>query len=418
MATFYGVDEKRIREYARLIMRTGVNVQPGQEIVIKCSVEHYEFARLLIEEAYQAGAGEVIMRWSDPVETRQYYLNVSEERLGFIPDWKAESLNYYARRGAGSVSISGGDPENLKGIDPKKMHIRGAALDKAAEEANKLMMASEIPWTVAAVPQKKWAKKIFPDMSEEEAMRRLWEMILKAVRIDGEAAGDAVRKWEAHNDFLKEKCRLLNAYAFEKLHYQNSLGTDFTVGLVKNHIWEGGSEVSGTGIVFEANMPTEEIFTMPDNRVAEGTLVSALPLSYRGSLIRNFTLTFHEGQVVDYTAEEGLDTLKSILEGDEGSRRLGEAALVPFHSPISQMQTLFYNTLFDENASCHFALGECYPTTVAGGAQMTEEELAAVGGNFSMNHVDFMIGTSDLTVTGITAAGEEVVLFRNGDWAV
>lgn len=451
MGSFYGIEEEIIREYARLIMRTGINVQPGQEIVVSCGVEHYEFARLLIEEAYLAGAGEVIMRWGDSFESRQYFLHVSDEVLSAVPQWQVEMYDHYSRRGAGFVSIGGSDPENLKGIDPKRMHLNSAARDKAFEEHNKRLMASEIPWTVAAVPQKNWAGKMFPQLGEEEAMNRLWKMILISVRIlkpealedagsgtaEGgkavalkpdclEAAGgdkaaalktDAVREWEEHDRFLKEKCRLLNDHAFEKLHYKNALGTDFTIGLVKNHIWEGGSEAAGTGTVFEANMPTEEIFTMPDRNVAEGTLVSALPLSYRGNMIRNFRLTFHEGQVVDYSAEEGLETLRSIVEGDEGSRRLGEVALVPYSSPISQMKTLFYNTLFDENAACHFALGECYPTTIEGGARMTEEELLAAGGNLSMNHVDFMVGTADLTITGIRADGEEVVLFRNGDWA-
>lgn len=413
MSNFYGMDEAKIREYARLIVRTGVNVQPGQEVVVNCPAEHYEFARFVIEEAYQAGAKEVIMRWSDQFDTRQYYLHASDETLADVPEWKAESCNYYSRRGAGWISIGGGDPEGLKGIDPKKMHIHQAAMDKSLEEHNKRLMASEVPWTVAVVPQKQWAKKVFPELSEEAAMGRLWELILKAVRI-GE--GDAVKAWDAHDRFLKEKCRMLNEYAFEKLHYQNGIGTDFTVGLVKGHIWEGGSEIAGTGTVFEANLPTEEIFTMPDCRVAEGTLVSALPLSYRGNLIRNFRLTFHEGQVVDYSAEEGLDTLESIINGDEGSRRLGEVAIVPYSSPISQMKTLFYSTLFDENAACHFALGECYPTTIKGGAGMTEEELAAAGGNSSMNHVDFMVGTADLTITGMLPDGKEIVIFCNGDW--
>lgn len=414
MSHFYGIEEEKIREYARLMVRTGINVQPGQEIIINCPVEHYEFARYLIEEAYLAGAGEVIMRWNDAFETRQYYENVSEETLSTVPDWKAQSYLYYSKRGAGYMSVAGGDPENLKGIDPKRMHIHEAAMDRALEEHYKLMMASEIPWTVAAVPQTKWAKKVFPDLTEEEGMARLWEMILKAVRVWD---GDAVKAWEKHNAFLKEKCRMLDDYAFEKLHYKNSIGTDFTVGLVKGHIWEGGSEVAGTGTVFVANMPTEEIFTMPDRNAAEGTLVSALPLSYRGNMIKNFKLTFHEGKVVDYSAEEGLETLQSILDGDEGSRHLGEVALVPYSSPISQMRTLFYNTLFDENAACHFALGECYPTTIKGGADMSEEELLAAGGNSSMNHVDFMVGTADLTITGIKSSGEEVVLFQNGNWA-
>lgn len=413
MSCFYGIDEDKIREYARLIVCTGINVQPGQEVVISCPVEYYEFGRLLIEEAYQAGAGEVIMRWGDTFETRQFYLHASEEVLGTVPEWKAESLNYYARRGAGFVSVSGSDPEAYKGIDPKRMHIRETAMDEALKEYYDLSMSSAIPWTVAAVPQKKWAAKVFPELSEAEGMKRLWELVLQAVRIGD---GDAVQAWEEHDRMLKSKCRMLNEYAFEKLHYTNSIGTDFTVGLVKGHIWEGGSEVAGTGTVFEANMPTEEIFTMPDRRVAEGTLVSALPLSYRGNLIKNFRLTFHEGRVVDYSAEEGYETLQSLIETDEGSHSLGEVAIVPYSSPISQMKTLFYNTLFDENASCHFALGECYPTTVEGGVDMSEEELAEVGGNSSVNHVDFMVGTADLTITGIQADGTEIRIFENGDW--
>lgn len=427
MSEFYGIKEDRIKEYARLIVRMGINVQPGQEVVIRCPVEHYEFARLLIEESYAAGAAEVIMQWGDNVDARLLYENASDQVLSTVPQWKAESYNYYAKRGAGFLSISGNDPESFKGVDPKKMQLRSVAMDKAVEDYNKLLMASLVPWTVAAVPQKQWAKKVFPGCSEEEAMQRLWEKILQAVRIGGpddeqgdgqdtESTQDPVQAWRGHDAFLKEKCRMLNDYAFTKLHYKNSLGTDFTVGLVKNHIWEGGSETAGTGVVFEANMPTEEIFTMPDKNVAEGTLVGALPLSFRGSLIKNFTLTFHQGRVVDYTAEEGLESLKTLLESDEGSRRLGEVALVPYSSPISRMKTLFYNTLFDENASCHFALGECYPTTVKDGAKMSEEELSAIGGNSSMNHVDFMVGTEDLTITGIKENGEEVVLFNKGDW--
>ena len=413
MNAFYGVEEARIREYARLLARTGVNVQPGQEIVINCPAEHIEFARLVAEEAYAAGAREVIMRWSDSGTSRLMYQHAAEEALAGVPEWQAESYNYYARRGAGQISISGSDPEAYKGVDPKRMQLKEKAMNQAAAEHYRRLMASENPWTVGAVPQKKWAAKVFPGLSEEEAMSRLWELLLKAVRIDG---GDAVRAWEEHDRFLKGKCRMLNAYAFTKLHYKNSMGTDFTVGLAKGHIWEGGSEKSGAGVVFEANMPTEEIFTMPDCRVAEGTLVGAMPLSCRGNLIRDFSLTFHEGQVVEYTAKEGLDALRAVLETDEGSRRLGEVAIVPFDSPISQMKTLFYNTLFDENASCHFALGRCYPTTVAGGAAMSEEELAAHGGNKSANHVDFMVGTADLRITGIRDNGEEIRIFENGSW--
>lgn len=410
---FYGISEETIRNYARMIVKIGANVQLGQEVVISCPVDHYEFAHYVIEEAYRAGAAEVVMRWNDSFDSRQFYLYASEEALAAMPDWKAESYNYYARRGAAHISITGVDPESMKHIDMKRMAIRDEATMKAIAEYYKRMMNCEVAWTVAAVPHKKWAAKMMPELPEEERMARLWEMILKASRAWD---GDAVEGWKQHDAALKEKCHMMNAYAFEKLHYENGIGTDFTVGLAKNHIWEGGSSLSETGVVFEANTPTEEIFTAPDRNVAEGTLVSALPLSYSGTLIRNFRLTFHEGRVMDYSAEEGEEALKKLIETDEGSRRLGEAAIVPYSSPISQMHTLFYDTLFDENAACHFALGRCYPTTIKGGTEMSEEELEKAGGNMSLNHVDFMVGTSDLKITGITGDGKEIVIFENGDW--
>ncbi|MCD8119856.1 MAG: aminopeptidase [Lachnospiraceae bacterium] len=415
MNDFYGIDESKIREYARLAVRAGVNVQPGQKVVVRCEAQHYAFARMIAEEAYTAGAGEVVMKYSDTVCTRLYYENVSDEVLTEVPDWMGESMNYYAREKAAFISVSGSNPEAYKGLDPKRLQTRSNLLQTAQKEFRDATMMSLVPWTIIAVPQEDWAKKVFPDLSEEDAMRRLWEYILKTVRIGD---GDAVKAWEEHVAFLQKKCCLMNSYAFEKLHYKNSLGTDFTVGLAKGHIWEGGSEKAGTGVTFLANMPTEEIFTMPDCRVAEGTLVSALPLSLKGTLVKNFKLTFHEGCVTDCAAEEGEEALKALLETDEGSRRLGEVAFVPYGSPISAMKTLFYNTLFDENASCHFALGRCYPTTVAGGENMSEAELSAVGGNFSVNHVDFMVGTSDLAITGILADGSEVEVFRDGVWAI
>lgn len=414
MNDFYGIDESKIREYARLAVRAGVNVQPGQKVVVRCEAQHYAFARMIVEEAYAAGAVEVVMKFSDSICSRLFYQNASDEVLTDVPAWMGESMNYYAREKAAFISVVGSDPEEFKGLDPKRMQARSNAMMEAQKEFRDATMMSLVPWTIIAVPQEDWAKKVFPDLSEADAMRRLWEYILKTVRVGD---GDAVKAWEEHVAFLQSKCRVMNDYAFEKLHYKNSLGTDFTVGLAKGHIWEGGAEKAGTGVTFLANMPTEEIFTMPDNRVAEGTLVAALPLSLKGTLVKNFRFTFHEGRVTDYDAEEGKEALQSLLETDEGSLRLGEVAFVPYGSPISAMKTLFYNTLFDENASCHFALGRCYPTTVAGGEDMSEEELSAVGGNFSVNHVDFMVGTSDLSITGIRADGSEVQVFKDGDWA-
>lgn len=407
--------EEKLQEYARLIVRVGVNVQKGQDIVLRCPVECYEFARKIVREGYEAGAREVIIHWSDDESRRMAYDYADVSIFETLPDWKAESMNQYARLGAAFISISGGDPEVFKGVDGEKLKASAKASDQAYELFYKRMSASEIPWNVAAIPSEKWAQKVFPKLSANEAMEKLWESIFQAVRI---GKGDAVKAWKEHDAFLTEKCKELNKQQFAKLHYTNSLGTDFTVGLVENHIWEGGSEADSAGIDFIANMPTEEIFTMPDIRQAEGTLVSALPLSYEGNMIRNFSFTFKDGKVVDFSAEEGMESLERMVNSDDGSRYLGEVALVPYNSPISNMKTLFYNTLFDENASCHFALGRCYPTTVKGGADLNEEELKQVGGNVSMIHVDFMVGTSDLTITGIKKDGSEVPVFIDGNWAM
>ncbi len=405
---------KEIQEYARLIVRTGANVQEGQEVILNVPVEAHEFAAMLAEECYKAGAKEVIPAWKDTSFNRVHLEYASPEVLGTVPAWKAASKNEYALRGGAVISITGEDPEAYKGVDPKRMQIWAKANDEAFELFNDKMMSSEMPWTVAAVPMKKWTEKVYPELPEEDGVEKLWRSILDAVRVTG---GNAVEKWAKHEQVLRAHCDWMNAQRFVKLHYTNSLGTDFTVGLVRGHIWEGGSEACASGARFQANLPTEEIFTMPDRRVAEGTLVAAIPLSYSGNLIENFSLTFHEGKVVEYHAESGEETLKQILESDEGSLHLGEVALVPATSPIRQTGILFYNTLFDENAACHFALGECYPTTVEGGAAMSEEELAAVGGNDSMNHVDFMVGTDDLKIVGIKEDGTEVVVFENGVFA-
>ena len=405
---------EKLREYARLVVRTGANVQKDQLVVVNCSVENFEFGRMIVKEAYKAGAKDVIVFWNDVKTSRLRYDHVSLEVLGNIPDWLAESRNFYAKQKAAVISIVGNDPEAYKGVDSEKLKTSSKASAKAFEPYYKKMMNSEFQWCVAAVPEAKWAMKVFPELYEQEAIAKLWDAIFDAVRI-GE--GDAVQAWNNHKVELAEKCRILNAAHFDALRYKNSIGTDFTVGLQKDHIWEGGGEYTPDQVYFFANMPTEEIFTAPDCYRAEGTLVSSLPLSYQGNLIENFSLTFHEGKVADYQAYKGEEYLKILIETDEGSRRLGEVALVPYDSPISNTGILFYDTLFDENAACHFALGECYPTNIRGGAKMTKEELIKAGGNQSDTHVDFMIGTKDLEITGVTKDGQEICIFKNGNWA-
>lgn len=402
------------QQYAELLVKLGLNVQPGQEVVVRCAADAVGFARLVAKAAYAAGAREVITHFRDEVLTKLRYDNAPLEVFENIPDWEGESMNHYAERGAAFLSIVSEDPEAMKGVDHAKMAARTKAADVAFKGYYERMDKSELQWCVAAVPSAGWAKKVFPDKCEEDAVAALWDAIFAAVRV----GNNAEASWRAHSKSLIERSKLLNAKQFKELHYTNSLGTNFSVGLVDNHIWAGGAEDTASGVTFIANMPTEEIFTMPHCEKAEGILKSALPLSHMGSMIKNFTLLFHEGKVIDFSAEEGEDTLRMILETDEGSRRLGEVALIPHNSPISNTGILFLQTLFDENASCHFALGQCYPNTMKGGELLSKEELRAKGGNDAMNHVDFMVGTSDLTITGIDADGNETLLFKNGNWAI
>jgi len=402
------------QQYARLLVKLGVNVQPGQELVVRCTAETAPFVRLVAKAAYEAGAKEVIVHFGDEILKRLRYENAPMEVFESVPAWEAESMNYYAARGAAFLSIVSDDPEAMKGVDHTKIAARTVAADAAFRPYYERMDKNELQWCVAAVPSPVWAKRVFPEKSEEDAVAALWKAIFKTVRV-GE---NAEEKWQEHGRLLAEHSRKLNEKRFKKLHYHNSLGTDFTVGLAQDHIWAGGMDTTAGGVTFFANMPTEEVFTMPDCEQAEGVLKSALPLSHQGSLIRNFTLVFHEGKVVEYHAEEGEETLKMILDTDEGSKRLGEVALVPYDSPISQSGILFLQTLFDENASCHFALGQCYPNNMQGGELLSKEELREKGGNCAMNHVDFMVGTSDLTIAGIAADGTKTVIFKDGSWAI
>lgn len=402
------------QQYARLLVKLGVNVQPGQELVVRCTAETAPFVRLVAKAAYEAGAKEVIVHFGDEILKRLRYENAPMEVFESVPAWEAESMNYYAARGAAFLSIVSDDPEAMKGVDHTKIAARTVAADAAFRPYYERMDKNELQWCVAAVPSPVWAKRVFPEKSEEDAVAALWKAIFKTVRV-GE---NAEEKWQEHGRLLAEHSRKLNEKRFKKLRYQNSLGTNFTVGLAQDHIWAGGMDTTAGGVTFFANMPTEEVFTMPDCEQAEGVLKSALPLSHQGSLIRNFTLVFHEGKVVEYHAEEGEETLKMILDTDEGSKRLGEVALVPYDSPISQSGILFLQTLFDENASCHFALGQCYPNNMQGGELLSKEELREKGGNCAMNHVDFMVGTSDLTIAGIAADGTETVIFKDGSWAI
>lgn len=404
--------EAKLDEYARLTVHNGANVAPGQYVLINCPIVAAEFGKKVMREAYRAGAVEVIINYRDEESSRIVYENSPVEVFEALPSWKAEMRNLYARKKGAMIHIIAEDPEAFAGISPEKLMANTRACHKAYEEYYKLVDNGDVRWTIVAHPCIGWAKKVFPELSEKAAVDKLWSCIFKTVRI---GRGDTVEKWKKHDEVLKRRSERLNAYAFDSLHFKNSLGTDLYVGLVKDHIWIGGTSKTNDGREYFANMPTEEIFCMPHCRNVSGTVYASLPLSYQGRLIKNFHLTFEDGFVTEYGAEEGLEALTSLLETDEGSRRIGEVALIPYRSPISEMHVLFYNTLFDENASCHLALGDCYPENIKGGIGMDREELAKKGGNSSANHVDFMFGTSDMNIDGIKD-GESVPVFRNGNF--
>lgn len=407
--------KENLQEYARIIASLGVNVTSDKYVVLRCPVEAAELGRLVEEECFKLGAKDVIMMWDDQRAARIRVDNASLEQFQTVPEWRAESRNYYAREGCVSIAIVAEDPDIFAGADSEKMMASTLASRKAFKEFYKIMDEGGVRWTVVAYPNEAWAKKVFPNDTPANAVKKLWAAIFKTVRI---GRGDCVKKWKSHDRMLKRRAKVLNTERFVSLHMKNSLGTDFTVGLADGHIWKGGSEKCRDKVSYFPNMPTEEIFTMPDCRKADGKVYSAMPLSYQGELIDKFWLEFKDGKVVNHGAESGLRALDRLLNTDEGSRRLGEVALIPYDSPISNLGILFYNTLFDENASCHLALGECYPDTMKGGEKLSEEELLARGGNRSANHVDFMIGTADMEIIGIKVDGTEVKVFENGNFVI
>jgi aminopeptidase len=404
-----------IEKYARLLVRVGINLQKNQTLVISSPIECADFARIAQAEAYRAGAREVVMRWIDEKSSRITLDMAPDDIFDEFPEWSKAFFNDYADSGAAFLSIAASDPELMKDVDPKRLSRQSKARGKALERFRALQMSNKNVWCVGSVPTAAWAKKVFPGKTEAEAVEALWAAILKAVRAD---QSDPVQAWRDHQAALNARLAFLQGNAFESLRYRNSLGTDLTITLPTGHAWFGGGDPSPAGYIFVANMPTEEVFTMPRRDGANGKVVASMPLNYNGNLIEGFWFSFKDGLVVDYGADKGLSTLKELLATDEGAMRLGEVALVPHDSPISNLGILFYNTLFDENASCHFALGKAYPTCIAGGADMDEDALLAAGVNESLIHEDFMVGTADMEITGIKADGTEVPVFRKGNFAL
>ena len=406
--------QEKLREYARLLVRVGLNVQKGQNLVISAPVECADFARLCAAEAYDAGCREVIMNWHDDALTRMKYLRADDAIFDEVALWRRHFFNDYALEGTAYLAISASDPENLKGVDPRRLVRSQQASGKALKDFDRLQMCGGFPWCIASIPIPSWAKRVFPGVSEDEAMEKLWDAIFASVRISGD--GKAVEKWQAHLDTLHERLEKMNALNFKSLHYTNSLGTDLTVELPEGHIWEAGDDVTLAGRSYIANIPTEELFTSPLKTGVNGVVYSALPLAHDGNIIDKFHFVVKDGKIVEAHAEQGEETLKAAISVDEGASYFGEVALVPYDSPISNQKILFYNTLFDENAACHIAFGEAYPC-LKGGQQMTKDELKARGLNDSITHVDFMVGTPDLSIVGTTHDGREIPVFVNGNFA-
>lgn len=403
-----------LKKYATLAVKKGVNLQKDQVLLVNSPIECVDFSRAIAEVAYKEGAKEVVVHYSDQSLQKLKLEYASMDTLKETPNWIAESYNSYAKQGCAVISISASDPDAYKNIPMDKIAAFQKSRQLALKEYYDYSMSNKIRWTVVSVPTEAWALKVFKNSNSEEAVSKLWDVIFNVVRLNSD---DPIEAWNEHNNNISKNLNFLNSNKLKKLHYKNSIGTDLTIELPEDHIWLGGSEKCAAGIEFNANMPTEEVYTLPKKTGINGTVVSSKPLSYGGNLIDDFSLTFKDGKVIDFTAKEGFETLKKLLDSDDGAKYLGEVALVPYDSPISNSNLIFYNTLFDENAACHLAFGKAYPTCIINGENLSDEELSKKGANDSIIHVDFMIGTKDLDITGYTEDNTEIKIFTSGNWA-
>lgn len=407
------MDMEKLKNYARLIVRTGAAVQNGQSVIISAELDQPRFVELLVEECYEAGAEDVRVEWShQPLRL----LNVkyrSAEALGRMEDWERAKLLHRAETLPAVIYLESQDPDGLDGMDQEKWsrvtQFRWKVIKPIRDS-----MENKYQWCIAAVPGLEWAKKVFPELSDNEAIEKLWEAILYTSRADG----DAIDAWRRHNEELKSRCEYLNSLKLRSLHYSSANGTDFTVGLIPQAQFLAGAEKTlGSSITYNPNIPSEEVFTSPMKGKAEGIVYSTRPLSYRGVMIENFSIRFENGRAVEAYAEKNEEALKTLIAMDEGSAMLGECALVPYDSPIRNSGIMFYNTLFDENAACHLALGDGFTNCIRDYENYSLEQCRELGINNSMVHEDFMIGSEDLDITGVTEDGREIPVFRKGNWA-
>ena len=411
------MNQHYLQLYADFIVKVGVNVQPRQNFIIRCPVTMPEFGHACVKAGYEAGAKNCIVRWEDDKLSRLHYEYAKEEDLAAMKPYELRSYLDYAEDpdGCCTLAIHAEDPEALAGLDAGKLNRVNLARRTFMKPWQEYTMNDRVQWCVAAVPAPGWAAKVFPELPLDEAVEKLWALIFDVCRVTG---GDPVNEWQAHMERLSTLRDKMNALDLESVHFESSNGTDLTVGLADQAVWESAASKSEKGVVFLPNIPTEEVFTAPHKDRVEGVVYGTKPYVFNGQLIKNFRVTFEKGRVVDYHAEQGQVLLGRLLDGDEGSRSIGEVALVPASSPINRSGKLFYNTLFDENAACHIAFGDSYPGTTVGGTGLSKEELAARGMNHSSLHEDVMIGAEDSRITGKCRDGRTVPLFENGVWVL
>ncbi len=405
------MDSSRLASYAELLVKKGLNPDKGQDVIIIAGLDQADFVRMTAEKCYQHGAGKVIVRWDDMALNKLDQLYQTEERLSAVEPWEVAKLKWRVEKLPALLWLDSDDPDGMNGIDQAK-RARAQMARFPVIKPFRDAMENRHQWCIAAVPGTAWAKKVFPALPEQEAAEKLWEAILSASR----ANGDAIANWDEHNATIHRRAEILNSYNFRTLEYRSANGTNFRAGLIEQGIFTGASEKDCSGRVFNPNIPSEEVFTTPMRGEAEGLLVATKPLSYQGTLIENFSIRFEGGKAVEVHAEKGQETLEKMIGMDEGAAYLGECALIGCDSPINNSGILFFNTLFDENASCHVALGRGFNDCIKDYAKYSQDELKALGVNDSMIHVDFMIGAPDLGIDGITADGERIPVFRSGNW--
>lgn len=405
--------KKVLESYANLIVSYGLNIQKGQDVIIRAATENSDFALLCVELCYKRGAREVSVEWLSQELNRLNYNYRTIETLVDIPKWEIEKAKESAEKLPALLWLDSDDPDGLKEIDPAKL---GAFLEAKGKKTKKYrdQMDGRYQWCIAAIPSVKWAKKLFPELSKKKAIEALWEKILFSSRV----TDNPIENWIEHDEDLKRRSNALNSFNLKALHYTSKEGTDLTVGLIDDALFlGGGEETKDSKVYFQPNIPSEECFTTPKKGVAEGIVYATMPLSYQGALIENFSIRFHEGKAVEWHAEKNEEVLGRLLSIDEGASYIGECALVPNSSPIRESGILYYNTLFDENATCHIAFGAGFDSVIKEFESLSKEEIHNKGVNDSIIHVDFMVGSSSLNIDGITKEGKTIPIIKDGEWA-